>query len=142
MKLTRAIDEINKEIDNAGGRIKLASIIMNENSGWFTYTEHLDIRTKLSKIAYGVKKKKERKHHTFWKAKDTRYLVQNWGILKSSEVAKHLGRSQTSCRQKFQRLVGEVEYKKRIKEGRYSFIAQGKRDNTKIGTKKNNFIKI
>lgn len=113
---------IEYEVSMAGGRIKLAYQLMQENQTFFTYREIQDMKDRLSKQLSRDKKKSGVPHKCKWTKEDLKYLKENWGLIPSSKVAKELDRTLPSLRQKFRSQFGEYEYKKRVSEGLYGFI--------------------
>lgn len=96
------IDDINLSIRNAGGRMTLAHLIIEETPGWFTIHD----RRFLKRRAYWAEAQRRRtstreKSAARWKEEDISFLLDKYGKMPIARLAKFLGRTRAATQAKF-----------------------------------------
>lgn len=113
------LEDIKLSIKQAGGRIKLAYLLMKENPYAFTYAEKMDMNNRLSKqIHWDTHGHKKRPHTGAWDKEEDEYLLKYWGKKSSATVSKHLNRTVIVCNRRIQKLLTKEEYKARVPQWR------------------------
>lgn len=101
-------ENIQDAIKSAGGRIALATAIIKECPEWFTSLEakYFTDRDKWNRNRY-----EKMDHHvreTIWSEEDVQYVLDNFGKMKTSKLAKILRRSSSAAvSQKFHSMATE-----------------------------------
>ncbi len=95
------LKKIQNCIDESGGRTETMYHITNESPEWFTYRERLDISEKLSNKRNKDRRKVATDLNYVWKKEHISYLLSNYRITPTPEIARHLGRSVDAVRNKF-----------------------------------------
>ena len=121
------LQDIEQAIQQSGGRVKLAYLMMKETPKWFSHEEKMDINNRLSKQLSKEKSKRGKTpHKLYWSQDDLNYLIEHWGHKRSAYIAGMLGRTVAGCRQKVLSHLGEEKYKQRVLNGRYKTILNNK----------------
>lgn len=102
------LEDINLSIRNSGGRMTLAHLIIEETPGWFTIQE----RRFLKRRAYWAESQRRRtknreKSASHWKEEDISFLLDKYGKMPISRLARLLGRTQAATQAKFYKTAPE-----------------------------------
>lgn len=117
---TDLLTTITGEINRAGGRVAMMKIIMNENRPYFKHSDWVDLNNRISKHNY-MKKKRETalKSDKIWTNEDVNYVLEKFGIIRTSLIAEILGRTVYAIQNCFRMKASESDKERVRLTGKY-----------------------
>lgn len=102
------IDDINLSIRNAGGRMTLAHLIIEETPGWFTIEDKRFLKRRAYLAEAGRRRCAKRiKSTAHWQSEDVSFLLDKYGKMSIARLARILGRTTAATQAKFYRIASE-----------------------------------
>lgn len=96
------LETIKNEIKQAGGRMTLAHMIIEESTGWFNIEDRRFFKRR-AYLAEAERRKllKRQKSEAGWKPEDIEFLMDKYGKMPVARLARLLGRTRAATQRKF-----------------------------------------
>jgi hypothetical protein len=121
------LEDIRSEIAAVGGRFNMIGILIRESPEWFSLAEVKRVRKAQLANARNRKYKKKNprtpksNRNRIWTDEDELYVKKHFGRIRTSRLARYLGRTRFAVAQKFHAIATEEEKQWVAEHGLYAY---------------------